>query len=306
MTARESESQRRAAEAVGRVLARRLRLYECEPGGDDSLDYIDEHNEVYEMKLVTSEEFVEIRKRRLRWFPSTKLGKHWSVLLEAPTMGDKFRQMPDFADDDAETIAALEAEGFTVVRKAEREAAWRERFSGRKLAIPRIGRREAGELELRFLVLEHGGIANTRGAEPQTSEEREALWAIRRLTHGAICVAHEPFGDGPGIEIRVGWGYPRTGDPNALAFRVQAWLDSHLGSNLRLSLRQGGFAGRHAVLSFDASEPEFWSAQEAGVAFVPTLALTLPAEIKVLWCLIGSILLRYESEQDWQSFAVSS
>jgi hypothetical protein len=61
----------------------------------------------------------------------------------------------------------------------------------------------------------------------------------------------------------------------------------------------------HGVLSFDSSEPEFWSVQEAGVACVPTLVLTLPSEIDVLWCLIGSILLRYESEQGWQSVDVS-
>lgn len=297
-----SESQRRGAEAVGRVLARHLRLYECEPGGDDSVDYVDEHNEVYEMKLVTSEEFAELRKRRLRWFPSKKLAMHWSVLLEAPTMDDKFRQMPQFPDDDPDTIAAG---GVRVMRKAELEAKWRDRFSGKKLAIPRIGKRELRALELYLLVLEHGGVSNTREVELQTSEERDALWSIRRLTRGAICVAHEQLGHGPGIQIHVGWGYARSGDPNVFAFRVQAWLDSDLGSNLRLSLRQEGFTRRHGVLSFDASEPEYWSVQKAGLAFVPTLALTLPSEIDVLWCLIGSCLLRYESDQGWQSFDVA-
>lgn len=305
MTARETKGELRARQSIERALGRPLRRYEFEADGDDSLDYIDEHNEVYEMKSVTSEEFIELRKRRLRWFPSTKLAMHWSVLLEAPTMSDKFRQMPDFPDDDPEPIPTIEAEGFTVTRKAEREAEWRERFSGRDIPIPRIGKREASELERHLLVLEHGGISNTREDEPKTPEEREARWTIRRLTHGAICIAHEPFGDGPGIEIKVGWGYPRTGDPNELAFRVQAWLDSRLGSNLWLSLRQRSFARRHGVLSFDTSEPEFWSAHEAGLAFVPTLELTLPSEVDLLWCLIGSVLLRYERGQGWQSFDVS-
>lgn len=96
------------------------------------------------MKDVTSEEFRELRKRRLRWFPAAKLAMRWPVLLDAPTMDDKFRQMPRFPEDDPASIAAIEAEGFfTVTRKAEKEAEWRERYSGKKLPVPRIRDREA-------------------------------------------------------------------------------------------------------------------------------------------------------------------
>ena len=301
--ARESESQLQARQVIERALGRRLRLYEDEPGGDDSIDYIDERNEAYEMKDVTSEEFTKMRKRRRLCFPSAKLTMHWSIVLDAPTMDDKFRPMPDFPDDDAESTATLEAEGFKVTRKTEREAAWREQYSGMKFPVPRIGEREAHVLEDQLLVLERAGITNTREANPTTAEQIGALAQIRRLTHGAICVAHEPFDDGSGIEVTIGWGYVRSGDPDVLAFRIQSWLDdAHQGSNLRDSLRQSKFTRRHGVLTFDSSEPEYTSAQEVGHAFVPTTGLTLPPEVDVLWCLIGRVLLRYENSHGWQSF----
>jgi hypothetical protein len=95
----------------------------------------------------------------------------------------------------------------------------------------------------------------------------------------------------------------RTEDPDVLAFRIQSWLDDpDQGSNLRDSLRQSKFTRRHGVLAFDSSEPEYTSAQEAGLAFVPTTELILPPEVDVLWCLIGRVLLRYENGHGWQSF----
>ena len=59
--------RRRAAAAVGRALGRTLRRYEDEPGGDDSLDYIDDASEVYEMKTVTPQEYQELRAARTRY-----------------------------------------------------------------------------------------------------------------------------------------------------------------------------------------------------------------------------------------------
>jgi hypothetical protein len=299
----EDPRERRAAEAVGRALGRTLRRYETEPGGDDSLDYIDDEDEAYEMKSVTPQEYEELRAQRSPWHGSRQLAMQWSILLLAPTMDDMFRPMPDFPDDDTATIAAIEADGaFTVTRKAEREAEWRKRYSGGHVPIARIGKREAKLLEQDLLVLEQGGITSTRGAAPRTDEERRALAAVHRLTRGAICMAHPAPPGGGGIRIRVGWGYTREGDPNVLAFRIQAWLDSPLGANLALSLRQSRFARRHGVVTFESSEPEYWTAVEAGLAFVPTVDLTLPPEIDVLWCLVGPVLLRYDREQGWRSF----
>ncbi len=88
--------ERQAADAIGRALRRELRRYELEPGGDDTLDYIDEFNEVYEMKLVTPQEYETLRAQRTRSYPSSALAMQWSILLSAPTMDDKFRPMPDF------------------------------------------------------------------------------------------------------------------------------------------------------------------------------------------------------------------
>ena len=139
----EKHYERRAADAVGRALGRALRRYETERHGDDSLDYIDDHDEVYEMKSVIPQEYEELCVQRASWYPSTRLAMHWSILILAPTMDDKFRPVPNFPDDDPSMIAEIEADGsFTVTRKAEREAEWRRRYSGGPLAVARIGKRE--------------------------------------------------------------------------------------------------------------------------------------------------------------------
>lgn len=152
-------------------------------------------------------------------------------------------------------------------------------------------------------MLEQAGITNTREAEPRTREQVRALWAIRRLTRGAICMAHEPLRRGPGIEIKVDWGFERTGDPDTFAFRVQAWLDSDQSRKLRDSLWPE-FAKRHGVLSFDSSEPEYQSTQDAGATFLPIVELDLPPEVDVLWCLVGAVLLRYERATGWTAYSV--
>lgn len=299
----EGHRERRAAEVIGCALGRTLRRFESEPGGDASLDYIDAENEVYEMKCVTPEEHEDLRALRSPWYGSRQLSMRWSILIQAPTMDDKFRPMPEFPDDDPATIAEIEADGVsTVTRKAEREARWVERYSGGPVPTAKLGKREAKRLEQHLLVLEQGGITATRSAARRTNEERRAVAEIHRLTRGAICMADPaPLGGG-GIRIRVVWGYARDNDPNILALRIQAWLDSPLGANMTLSLRQYRFSRRHGVLIFESSEPEYWSAVEAGLAFVPSRDLTMPPEIDVLWCLIGPLLLRYDRDQGWRSF----
>src|SRR5439155_8971677 len=114
-----------------------------------------------------------------------KLMRRWSIAIEAPTMGDKFAPMPDYPEDDPSLIAQLEAQGFSVQRKAERQAAWRVRVSGQRRPTPRI-RELRAKLEPHLLVLERGGITNTREAEPRTTEQRHALARVRHLTHGGI------------------------------------------------------------------------------------------------------------------------
>lgn len=119
----ETPEERRAAEVVGSASRRELRRYADEPGGDESLDYIDECDEVYEMKSVTPKEWKELRALRTRSYPSERLGMRWSVLIAMPTMEDKFRPMPEYPEDDPAEIAAIEADGvLRVKRKAEREA----------------------------------------------------------------------------------------------------------------------------------------------------------------------------------------
>jgi len=48
--------------------------------------------------------------------------------------------------------------------------------------------------------------------------------------------------------------------------------------------------------------PKYESAQDAGATFVPALELSLPAEVDVLWCLVGSILLRYDAATGWTTY----
>ena len=295
--------ERDAADVVGRIAGRTLRRFSAVFAGDESLDYIDELDDVYEVKRVTVEESIALDQFRARSHSRATLALRWSVLVVAPTMYDKFRPMPDHAEDDKELIALLEADGATkVTRKADRETEWEAQFSGKWIEVPWLGPEVIDELEQQFLLLEEAGIRNTREDEPWTAAAAAALRAVRRLTRGSICVAHDPGPSGPGIEISVGRGYVRTGDPNMLAFRAEAWLTSEVDAaqNLRNSLKQARFQRRHAVLCFDSSEPEYWSAQESGVAFAPSREIALPAEIDVLWCIVGSVVLRYDRD-DWQT-----
>jgi hypothetical protein len=303
----ERESEVRARRALESVLGRQLTRFRRQPEHSraETPDYTDDGNEAYEVKQVTSKEFRELNTaiRDLPFFESSALTKHWLVGISAPTMADRFRPMPDFPDDDPELIAALEADGFKVTRKTELEAAWSKRFSGTDRQAPRITNL-APDLEPHLLVMERAGITNTREAQPMTREQQRALAWIAQSTHGAICMAHEPFDGRAGITIKFGYGYVRSG-PDTLAFRVQAFLDSEWADNLRQSLWPE-FARRHGVLVFDSSEPEYWSANEAGRAFVPTADLTLPDEIDVVWCLVGRLLLRFERGDAWQSFALAA
>jgi hypothetical protein len=138
-------------------------------------------------------------------------------------MRDKFAPMPDYPEDDPALIAEFEAEGFSVQRNEEREAQWRERFSGQRRPTPRIQDLPA-KLEPHLLVLEQGGITNTREAKPRTTEQRRALAQLRHLTHGGICIAYDvsPHAEA-GIAISVSYGYVRTGRPDLRYERHGRW-----------------------------------------------------------------------------------
>lgn len=300
----ESSSERVAREALESVLGRQLTRFRTQ-SGRPTPDYADELHEAFEMKELTSEEFRRLRAQTQEegWFTSQKLAKRWSVLIEAPTLADKFRPVPNFPADDPQQIADLEAQGFTVMRKAEGEVQWAARFAGQLLRTPRI-RGLARALEEHLNLLEQAGITDTRTARSTTNDLRHALTEISQLTHGAICMATEPFGGQAGIQLSLGFGYMRTGRADVIAFRVQGWLDSELSFNLRRSLGPE-FSSRHGVLIFDPSEPEYWSAQEIDGDFLPATHLNLPSEIDVLWCIVGQRVLRFEPALGWQSFEVN-
>ena len=131
-----------------------------------------------------------------------------------------------------------------------------------------------------------------------------ALWAVAARTHGAICLAHDPFrGDQPGVDLNFAAGHVRTAQADTLVDRVELWLASEEHSqNLLTSLANEPEAEDHAVLVFDhQTEPEYWSATEGGTAFCPTREIQLPDEIDVLWLIIGPIACRYSATDGWRT-----
>ena len=94
MQQRETESEIRARQTLENALNRQLRRFRIDPGlGRPTPDYTDESHEAFEVKRVTSQELHYLRDRVQRhgWLASTDLAMHWSVAIQAPTMGDKFR-----------------------------------------------------------------------------------------------------------------------------------------------------------------------------------------------------------------------
>jgi hypothetical protein len=239
---------------------------------------------------------------------SARLTWQWSVVLDTSVLSDALAAPPRFRDPAPAEVRDWEARGFQVMSAEERRREWIAEHPVRQ-PVPRLknlGRRLAPHL----LMLERHGVVDTRGRWPWAEPDREVAEALRAVaaeTGGAVCLGFPaPAGRHGGVQVQRAWGYVRTGQPDTMVARVERWFEERLGGNLIDSLATEPGAVRHAVLVFDATEPEHWSAHEHGLGFCPTAAPILPDVIDVLWFILGPVACRFTSAEGWTSHRVPS
>jgi hypothetical protein len=238
-------------------------------------------------------------------FDSRVLTGRWTVLIEAPSLSETLRPMPNFPPDRVDSVSAHMTDDSRVVPRAEREVEHRQQHPGPKLPTVRL-KNLGRDLERSLQVLEANGVECTRGARRSTSDVGGALSQIAVRTDGSICMWHRPGSyETPGVDIALSMGSTRTEHPDTIVGRIQLWLDSEDSQNLRDSLAAEAGAEGHAVLVFDPNtEPEYQAAVAQGTAFVPTVALDLPLEIDMLWSVLGPVACSYSLNAGWHSFGM--
>lgn len=266
----------------------------------------------FEVKQLTSEEYRELSdasdREQTSW-DSDVLTWRWGAILIAPSLSDLYPRMPRFADDPRpQVLAQYEAMGLKVKTRVEREEEHRRRHPGPRRPSVRI-KGLGPDLGMHLKVLEDHGVRSTRDSGAyDLSPVGRALWAIAVRTDHAIFLGQEPpAGMSPGIDVHVGYGYVRTGDPDTLVSRIERWLESDRSTNLRASLRnEAPGVERHAVLVLDpALEPEYWAAVEAAEFFIPTKVPALPEAVDVLWFILGPVVCVYRDEGGWEACVTS-
>lgn len=265
----------------------------------------------FEVKQLTSEEYRELSSafgREQTSWDSDVLSWRWVAILTAPSLSDLYPRMPRFADDPGqEVLAQYEAMGMKVKTRSEREEEHRRRHPGARRPSVRI-KGLGPDLERHLIVLESHGVRSTRDSGAyDSSPVGRALWAIAARTNHAIFLGEEPVvGESPGIDVQVGHGYVRTGNPDTLVSRIERWLASDRSANLKESLRnEADGVERHAVLVLDpVLEPEYRAAVETADAFCPSLAPALPDEVDVVWFILGPVACVYRHELGWAALAV--
>lgn len=238
----------------------------------------------------------------LRW--------RWLITLDAQTNSDTLPPTPSFKSPSAVEQEDLEAVGFTVQSKAERELAFRNQPRGPKQPLPKV----KGLIDIllpHLQVLESHGISEvSRNWSPwsKCDEVSTAQRAILSAIHGGLVMSFEPESVTPGVELILAYGYILTGRPETIVGRVQTWLDSEKSVNLRQSLeRVPEGVRRHAVLVFDAaSEPEFDVIAASFDGALPVTELRLPHEVDSLWAIFGDRALSYSSESRWRSHTIEA
>ena len=155
-------------------------------------------------------------------------------------------------------------------------------------------------LEPLLATLENFEIRKSRDRNMGTATSAEDQLTVSRARHlidarvGGVCLASNPTdAHPPGIDLAFSYGYVRTGISDKVVERIQTWLDSPLSENLIASLVRANADERHAALWLE-SDPETWSAEEQGTAFVPTVDLALPEAIDVLWAFLPPVAWRYD------------
>jgi hypothetical protein len=259
-----------------------------------------------EVKQLTSEPYNDLNaafRKHWRW-DSSSLSGRWTVIIDQPTLSSLLEPVPHFPDDDAEMIAHYSAAGLTVTTKAEREAEWRANHPGPIEQPPRlIGL--GPDLKRHLITLERHGI-NSRDEAWRRADSPELLNALRFIsvrTGDAFFQRRDIVcGEKSGIDIVLAAACVRTGRADTVAERIDLWLASDDSGNLRDSLANESGTEHHAVLVLDAStEPEWKAAIHQGLEFCPTMPISLPNEIDVLWFIIGPVACRYNPSTGWRS-----
>ena len=256
-----------------------------------------------EVKEVVSSEWKALSAaiaKQQTWLEVPTLTRHWHVMLEARPVASRLVEVPNFPADNEEEIARFAAAGWVVKRREDRIAEWKHRMA--HPAPPVRLKNLITDLVQPLGVLESHGVFTTRGGNIANPDVARALLQISARTGGAICMGHpaRPAKGMPaGVNIASGFGSVRTGNPNTLAERAQAWLDSELSANLIESLSRPEYGERHGVLVFDGLEPELQTVNENPAAYQPTDPLVLPSPLTHLWCLVGPVVLRY-ADDGWQ------
>jgi hypothetical protein len=258
-----------------------------------------------EVKRITSEAYNDLRSAASRtdWsYDSLILSGRWTVMINQLTLSDILKPMPKFPADDPEASAEAEAFDFRLIPRHEQEAEWRASYPGPKQDTPRL--KDLGpDLERHLHVLEQHAIYSTRGAGSSEPDAWQALNYIANRTGNAICLWRELIRDEkPGINLALASGYNRTARADTVVGRIELWLASKQGSNLRKSLANEPNTEHHAVLVFDRyTEPEHQTAIEQGINFCPIQELQLPDEIDVLWFIIGPVACRFSTSLGWRA-----
>jgi hypothetical protein len=262
---------------------------------------------VVEVKELTSPDFRNANAAAdSARFISARLNCQWTVVLNTPALSEALAPPPDFRDPTPEEVRESEARGFHVMSAEERRREWIAAHPVRR-SVPRLkdlGRR----LEPYLLALEQHDILDTRGRSWWAHQNREVAKALRYIaqrTNGAVCQGFPVLADRRGgVTVQRAWGSLRTGQPNTLVTRIEAWFEAGFGTNLIESLATETGAVRHAVLVFDSTEPEGQAAIDQGLNFCPSEALALPDVIDVLWFILGPVACRFMVGDGWTSFPV--
>jgi hypothetical protein len=260
-----------------------------------------------EVKRITSAEYLQVSSAfaKVRHLDSNLLTGRWCVMIDRPTLSTILAPMPKYPDDDEEQIAYWESQGFVLSRRADREAEWRAAHPGPIRQTPRLNTLTT-DLEGHLAVLDAHGITTTRGLAPfgRPKPLASAIAVIFNRTQGALCLRRDPHSnERPGIDVALASGSIRTERADTISERLQLWLDSSKSSNLRESLaNEPAGTIRHAVVVFDAqTEPEYPAAMEQGTTFCPSLPLQLPAEIDVVWFILGPIASCFTVKAGWRT-----
>ncbi len=298
----ESPSEREARLRIEQIQGERL--LRVAPSDVPTPDYEGQTSrEIFEVKEITVGESRHLAASMLTHpnrCDSDDLQLRWWVLLDGPSLSSSLSPTPDFREPDPELKARLGRGGFTVSTAEERQRQHRDQVQKhRERNAPRL-KSLLQDLEPWLCVLEAHDVRETSSATRAGGlEVAHAAWQIAELTNAAQCYGRPLFqGEQAGIELVIGSGYTRTGDPDTLVDRINLYFSLDESYNMRASLSWRDSTA-HAVLVFDSElEPEAASARTIGHEFLPAHPPALPAEAEVLWVVIAHLLWCYRRDTE--------